>query len=186
MKLKSLLYFLVFVVFCGCSEVETPENVIGLRPVYGTIDDIQDIIKAKDPQPLTQVGKIYIKDNLLFISESGAGVHVYDNNDKSAPLPLKFISIPGNVDIAIKGIYLYADLGNGLVTLDISNLNNIVATDYDNSYLSDLSQIQPPINMLDLLVESNKLYYECPDQNKGFILAWEKVSMPKPQCYINR
>ncbi|MBT8326578.1 MAG: hypothetical protein KJP21_02575 [Bacteroidia bacterium] len=186
MKPKSLISFLALFLISSCSEVETPENVTGLRPIYGTLDDIKDLIQSKDPQPLKNVGKIYIKVDLLLINEAGAGVHIYDNTNKSDPKPLKFISIPGNVDVAIKGIYMYADLGNGLATIDISDLNNIVVTDYNNSYLNDLSQVEPPAHVLDLLNESNKIYYECPDPSKGYILAWEKVTMPKPQCYINR
>jgi hypothetical protein len=111
MKLHTLTIAAFFMLFMGsCSDNETTKSVIGFKPVYGGLEDIQKLITTTAPQPLKSVGKIYTYGNLLLINEVGKGVHVYDNQDPSAPVNLKFIAIPGNVDVALKDGYLYADL----------------------------------------------------------------------------
>ena len=183
---KTKWLFIILVGFlAACNDNEVPPEVIALKPVYGTTDDILDLIKTEDPKPLKNVGKIYVKDNLLFINEKGSGVHVFDNADPSNPSPLKYIEIPGNVDIAIKGNFMYADMGSGLATIDISDINNLKKTSFDSRYLGEVSQHRPTDAILDLY-SGSKVYYECPDPNKGLIIAWVTETMPKPNCFIQR
>ncbi len=182
--LKICLVFLTSSLFFGCSESETPESVQALKPVYGTLNDISSSIKSVDVQPIKKVGKIYTINNLLFINEVGKGVHVIDNSLKVSPKKIKFIEIPGNVDIAIKGNYMYADIGSGLATINISDINNVEMTSFDSNYVPDNLQFQPPQAMLNLF-NSSKVYFECPQSDKGIIISWEVVTMPKPQCYLN-
>ena len=179
---KNTWILLLFIVLASCTEQDI-EQVVGLRPVYGTLADFNTIIKSEQPKELNNIGKIYVFNELLFINEVGKGVHVYDNTDQTAPKPLQFITIPGNIDIAIKEQFIYADLSAGLVTIDISDLNNINVTHLDNRYLSSASQQKPPSSLTDDIV-SNRIYFECVDQNKGIIINWEKVQMPKPSCYL--
>ena len=185
MKLiKFCLIFLFGLLFFGCSESETPESVQALKPVYGTLDDISSGIKSIDAQPIKKLGKIYTIDNLLFINEVGKGVHVIDNSLKASPQKIKFIEIPGNVDIAIKGNYMYADIGSGLATINIADINNVTMTSFDSNYVPENLQYQPPQAMLNLF-NGSKVYFECPQSDKGIIISWEVVTMPKPQCYLN-
>lgn len=168
----------------GCDKNDTPQNVIGLRPVYGDINDVASFIKTSAPRDLEAVGKIYHYHDLLFVNEKGKGIHVFDNSDPSAPRPTKFVEIPGNIDIAIKGDYLYADLGTGLVTLDISNLDSVQFMHFNNDYIQENSEFAPPPDLISSF-QSGKVYFECPDTQKGDIIAWVIEEMPKPQCYIN-
>ena len=184
MKISSLFGVFGLIFIFGCTEPETPAMVKALRPVYGSLNDVLSTIKTEDPQPLKSVGKIYVKDDLLFINEVSQGVHVFDNSNPNDPIPLKFISILGNIDIAIKDDFMYADLGNGIATIDISNIDSAKGIDYDNSHLNDLTQVQPPQSVLDLLPSGRK-YFECVDKSKGLVIGWEKKEMPQPQCYIN-
>ena len=86
--------------------------------------------------------------------------------ESTNPIKIKFITIPGNVDIAIKGNYLYADMGSGLATLDISDLDHIKIENFNNSYLKDNLHIEPPRALI-AAINSTKVYYECPDSDKG-------------------
>lgn len=79
---------------------------------------LENSVKLLEPQRHTNYGKIYRKDSLLFINELYEGVHVYDNSDPRNPVNLGFISIPGNIDIAIKNQYIYADNAVDLVVLE--------------------------------------------------------------------
>jgi hypothetical protein len=89
MKLHTLTIAACFILLIGsCSENETTKSIIGFKPVYGGIEDIQKLITTTTAQPLKSVGKIYTYGNLLLINEVGKGVHVYDNQDPSAPVNL--------------------------------------------------------------------------------------------------
>jgi hypothetical protein len=96
------------------------------EPVYTSLADIRSSIVVEDPHPMVSVGKIYFKDGYLFVNEPGAGIHVINNQNPENPLPIHFISIPGNFDLAIRNNILYADSYIDLVALDISSLDNVV------------------------------------------------------------
>jgi len=53
------------------------------------------------------------------------GIHIIDNTNPESPVNKYFINIPGNLDVAVKGNILYADLFSDLVTIDISNPSHI-------------------------------------------------------------
>lgn len=173
----------IFTLLSACKDQEVTEKVIGLKPVYGSEDDLSSLIKTSEDQPLKSVGKIYVYQNKLLINEVGEGVHIFDNTDPANPVNEKFISIPGNVDVAIKNNYMYADMGIGLVTIDIANLDNVQVTHFDQEYVGEKDNSVPPTAILSQLI-TDRVYYECPDKSKGFILKWEQAEMPKPECYI--
>lgn len=183
-KLQICLALCVGVLLTNCGDIETTKSVIGLSPVYGTIDDIQDLVTAEESRDLKTVGKIYTYQNLLFINEVGTGLHVYDNVDPKNPEPLKFINIPGNVDIAIKDAYIYADMGSGIITIDMSNLNQLRITDFSTEYLEENLDVRPPEHLINQLNISGKVYFECIDRSEGKIITWKKQEMPQPECYI--
>ncbi|MFY0644640.1 MAG: hypothetical protein JXR19_09270 [Bacteroidia bacterium] len=166
---------------CLGSDVK---QVQGLKPVYGTVDDLTKMIKHSEVQDLVSPGKIYVKDQLLLINESLKGVHIYDNSDPSNPINTGFIEIPGNLDVAMKGNLLYADYLNGLVTIDISDIQNPVLKDFNSDYNSkDNGQLYPPSSATSLIGNS-QVYFECPDKTKGLIIGWDVSNMPEPQCYL--
>jgi hypothetical protein len=185
MKLnKFTINCLLLLLLAGCGDADVNQNIAAYKPVYGTIDNIQSFIKTTAPQPLRSVGKIYTYNNLLLINEVGKGIHVYDNQDPTSPINSKFISIPGNIDVALKDGYLYADLNAGVVTLDISNLDSVKVTHINTEYKGENLQNNPSQSMLNTR-PSGKVYYECPDASKGQILTWELATIPKPVCYMN-
>ena len=84
-------------------------------------------------------------------------------------LLLKFLQ---NVDIAVKGNYLYADNGRDFVVLDIKDPTKITFVKrIINAF---------PINAFPPVIQT---YFECADDSKGIISGWEKVKMDKPKCY---
>lgn len=90
-------------------------------PVLMERAQLDNSVKLLEAQEHTNYGKIYRKDSLLFINEKFSGVHVYDNSNPAEPENLGFISIPGNIDIAIKGNYIYADNAVDLVVIEYKN-----------------------------------------------------------------
>ena len=91
------------------------------RPVYKTTAEVRANIKSNLSKAVSVPGKLFIKDQFIFLNEVDKGVHVIDNTNPAAPKNVAFIDIPGNVDIAVKGNTLYADLYTDLVTIDITN-----------------------------------------------------------------
>jgi hypothetical protein len=101
----------------------------GNSPIYMSYDELRKSVNTTEVRPLENPGKIYFKDNYLFINEYMKGVHIYDNSIPSSPKALAFINIPGNIDIVIRNSHLYADSYIDLVVIDISDFSNPVEID---------------------------------------------------------
>ena len=114
-QLMAMLFIL-----SGCEDKYT-EQYLSLEPVYMSYKDFREAVKVESTHALEKPGKIYYKDNYLFINEIMKGVHVYNNTNPASPQYVGFIKIPGNVDMVIKGNIMYADSYIDLVGVDISN-----------------------------------------------------------------
>jgi hypothetical protein len=132
----------------NCSHVYT---YTFYQPVYKTTAQVKADIKSNAPKEVENPGKIVILGRYIFLNEVDKGIHVIDNNNPSSPKNVAFIDIPGNMDLAVKGNSLYADLYTDLVTLDISNPLNVVVKKYNegvfpfraygNGFYADSSKI---------------------------------------------
>lgn len=91
------------------------------RPVYEEKSVVYANIRSNAPQQVEHPGKIFLYGNYLFLSEVDKGVHIIDNSNPASPVRKAFINIPGNLDIAVKGNTLYADLYTDMVVVDISD-----------------------------------------------------------------
>ena len=105
----------------GCLKDKCSHTYTLYTPVYKTLTEVRAAIKSTSPQPLRSTGKIYLFGKYIFLNEPNRGIHIIDNSNPSKPKNISFIPIPGNVDMAVKGNTLYADCHSDLVTLDISN-----------------------------------------------------------------
>jgi hypothetical protein len=69
------------------------------------------------------------------LNEIDKGIHILDNSNPANPKNVAFVDIPGNMDLAVKGNMLYADLYTDLLTLDITNpLAVTVKSIIDNAF----------------------------------------------------
>ena len=96
------------------------------EPLYKTTTEVRDNIKTSAARGIKVPGKLFIIGKYIFLNEVNKGIHIINNTNPAAPVNTGFIDIPGNIDIAVKGNTLYADLYSDLVTLDISNPLNVV------------------------------------------------------------
>ena len=110
--------------FCSLERYSYRETV----PIYLQPGDI-DKIESLAPREVRNPGKIYLHHDLILVSELELGVHVFDNRNPRAPVPLAFIAILGNHDLLVResatGTVLYADNYNNLVAVEISDPRNI-------------------------------------------------------------
>ncbi len=132
-------------------------------PVYMDFATFRSAVKTGQPHQMEQPGKIYLKDNVLFVNENLKGVHVINNINPSSPQYMTFIEIPGNVDIAVMGNILFADSFIDLVAIDITNPSQPVVVDrIENVFTNTL----PP---LDAEYPVHGL-----DYSKGVVVGWEQ------------
>ncbi|QDK79449.1 hypothetical protein EXU85_12890 [Spirosoma sp. KCTC 42546] len=172
--LLSFLMLLVCVVLdsCGRPYAPPPPSTSDIyRPVYASYTDARTV-QTLAPQPLKNVGKIYIKDKYLFINDVGSGIHIMDNSDPEKPIQLAFIAILGNQELAIKDSILYADNLTDLVALNIANPRNVRL----------VKRLENVFEYSAFPVATN-VRFECADPNKGVVIRWEKAAIENPQCY---
>ncbi len=116
----------------SCTKDFVSEHYTFYRPVYKTTDEVKAGIKSTAPATITSPGKIFVKGNHVFLNEIDKGVHIIDFSNPAAPLNKAFVEIPGCRDMAVRGNYLYADCYTDLVTIDISNPQNIILKSFIN------------------------------------------------------
>ncbi len=107
--------------FQSCVKDNITRTYTILRPVMADRSEVIAQIKPAAPKTLSNPGKIYLYGSYLFINEIDKGVHIIDNSRPENPRPQGFIAIPGNVDIAVKGNVLYADMYTDLLSIDITD-----------------------------------------------------------------
>lgn len=172
-KIIGILFIILLLNACTDPDQQKSLIINGYKPIYISKSQAQQIY-SDAPQNIVQLGKIYTKFPYIYINESGMGVHVFDNTNPANPIRVAFIHIPGNHDIAIKDNYLYADNITDLVTINISNIQNIeVVNRVPNMY--PLTQVAYPLNFGG--------YFECVDTTKGMIIGWQEAELENPQCH---
>ena len=173
-KIIPILTFLSLfsIFFCSCEDT-TYREYKGNRPVYMSYEDLRTSITEVQNVDLRNPGKIYFKDNYIFIIEELEGIHVFDNFNPSAPVKKTFVKVPGVVDMAISGNILYADSFVDLVVLDVQDIENI----HEVGRVKDiLPYTIPPTE--------NEFPIGNVDKEKGLVAGWELGTI-KERVYDN-
>jgi hypothetical protein len=131
------------------------------EPVYLSYSQLRSSLKVAEGQQIIHPGKIYFKDHFIFVNEYEKGIHVIDNTDPQSPQIVKFIEIPGCVDLAIRDNILYADSYVDLVAIDISNLD-------------DIREVKRIENVFPYMIpDCENGIIEGVDQNQGVVVDWK-------------
>jgi hypothetical protein len=156
-----LLISLFSVFFYSCEDT-TYKEYKGYTPVYLSYNDLRSAVSVEQNRDLKNPGKIYFKDNYIFIVEELVGIHVYDNTDPASPVQKAFVKLPGVVDISISGYILYADSYVDLVALDVENI-------------SDIHEVGRVTDILPYTVPEHKTDFPTGyiDKDKGVVVKWE-------------
>lgn len=155
------LLSLFSIIFYSCEE-STYREYKGNAPVYISYAELRTSVAEEQNVNLKNPGKIYFKDNYIFIIEELKGIHVFDNINPSAPLKKTFIKVPGVVDMSISGNILYADSFVDLVVLDVQDVENI----HEVGRVKDiLPYTVPPVD--------NEFPKGFIDTEKGLVVDWE-------------
>jgi hypothetical protein len=158
MRIIALLAFPALLISCK-DKIEQVYTVN--EPVYLSFNELRSSFKVADGQQIIHPGKIYFKDHYIFVNEYQKGIHVIDNTDPQSPQIIKFIEIPGSVDLAIRDNILYADSYVDLVAIDISNLDDI----------REVKRIQ---NVFPYMIpDCENGIVEGVDQNQGVVVGYK-------------
>lgn len=164
MKTKYLLLLAMPFIFFSCVKDTVKESYSFYRPVYQTKEDLKAGIKNTPAESIQRPGKIVLKGSYLFLNDIDKGIHIIDLTDPVNPQKIAFINIPGCVDLAINGNYLYADCYTDLVTLDITNplqvsvkqfLNGVFPHRYYGGFSADTGKVIKKWVKVDTVVSGN-------------------------------
>lgn len=159
--IKTSLILFIGVCLFSCDDDISHEYTIN-EPVYMSTADFKNAVKSESSRNMKETGKIYFYGDYILVNEKFQGIHVINNSDPSNPVTEKFITIPGNIDMAIKDNMLYADSYTDLVVIDISNIDKATESKrFDDVFLYSL----PPTN--------NNYRYGDIDPKKGIVIGWE-------------
>jgi hypothetical protein len=155
------LFSLISFLFYSCED-STYKEYEGYAPVYLSYNDLRASVKEVQDVDLKNPGKIYFKDNYIFIVEELEGIHVFDNTNPASPVKKAFVKLPGVVDISISGNTMYADSYVDLVVLDVQNIDNI----HETGRINDILTYTVPQAKTDFPTAFI-------DKEKGVVIRWE-------------
>ncbi len=156
------LLSLFSIIFYSCEDA-TYKEYTGYAPVYLSYKDLRAGVTKVQNMDLKNPGKIYFKDNYIFIVEELKGIHVFDNSNPLSPVKKVFVKLPGVVDMSISGYYMYADSYVDLVVIDVQDIDNI----REVGRVKDiLPYIVPP-------TAANDFPVGYVDKEKGVVTGWE-------------
>ena len=140
MKKEIIGLMVLGAIFSGCATYE--DDPYCKKYTLMSFDELRQSVSIEEPREIETAGKIYTYQQLLLINEPNVGIHIIDNTDKMNPIPKAFIRLYGNVDIAVKDGFLYADSFMDLVVLDIKDIENIkVVKRVNDTFAYDKYQI---------------------------------------------
>lgn len=177
-SVRHLQYCVVFACLVTCVATSPAIRQPTHEPVYMPWKQFRSSVEVMPPQPIKKRGKIYIKDNYLYINEPNKGIHVIDNTNPQAPVPKCFLNIPGNTDLSIYGSYLYADSFVDLLVFaltiypeDIILVNRISDVFPYNAYQNQ------PFADSDNTNSRFDFFPSRVNQRKGVVTGWRKIQM---------
>ena len=150
-----------------------PTEIEGYAPIYIS-EANQNKISTTTAQDYDNPGKIYKYGNYTFQMDKGKGIHIINSSNPAMASKVKFINVPGCTDISIKDNMLYTNNFRDLVTLNISDINNVTVSNRNKNVFPATLDGAPP---------ENGIYFECIDNSQGIVVGWEKKTLQNPKCY---
>lgn len=178
MGIGTLLTFLL----SGCFKDNCSRTYTYYVPVYKTLGQVRSEMKSNPAQKVEWPGKIYLYGNYIFLNDLNKGIHIYDNSNPSSPQNVAFISIPGNVDMAVKGNILYADSYSDLVTMDITNpleakaltFSENAFSNYGYGYVTNRTDLSPVV--VDWIQRDTTIDVDC-GKNESLLFYYDGVAL---------
>lgn len=124
---KSLPFLLVAMIslplFNACKKDEFKRTIWVKKGQ--SVQDIRASFSVEAPRDITHPAGVYRSGNLLFLLQENEGIGIMDITKPAAPVDKAFIKLLSNSHVVVKSNILIADNGVDLVSIDISDLNQI-------------------------------------------------------------
>lgn len=123
--ISLFLWISILLLVTSCAEEDCHYSYTYYEPIFMSYDEFRSLpIDLQQPRELQDIGRIYFYNNYLFINERNEGIHIIDNRNPSLPRQIGFLSIKGNVDLAIADNILYADSYTDLLVINIASIQS--------------------------------------------------------------
>lgn len=165
MTLRIAPLLLAATLLSSCLKDQVTQRYTFYRPEYRTKAEVRSEARSSTPVTVSNPGKLFLMGNFVFLNEVDKGIHVIDFSQPAAPKNIAFIKIPGCVDMAVRGNYLYADCYTDLVTMDITNPRQVVVKRfiegvfphrrYTNGFVADTNLVITDWVRVDTVVTSS-------------------------------
>lgn len=167
MKIRLFIYpiflFLIFQSCCApfgdCGD-DFVEPLSQYEPVYLDRTEFENSVGLQNSISIGISGKIYVKDQFLFINERNKGFHIYDNSDPENPKALNFLEAPGSTDMAIRDNMIYINQATDLIAVQYN------AADNTTTLTKRISNTFPPLRSPDGLEA-----YDIPENS--VVIDWK-------------
>lgn len=178
----------VVVVFSACDGLFTLDlndrnaDRVGYRevgevqawvPVYEDRDALSSGVTVLDKRATEEGGKIFVLGNKLFQVETGIGLHIIDYSDRTKPVKVGFLNVPGCQEVALKGDAVYTNSFEDMLVLDLSAFPDVKVKSRLPDIFPEMKYPRPPVR---------GSYYVCPDVSKGRVVRWKQETVLNPQC----
>lgn len=137
--IKITRFFLLFVcslLYVSCIGWEGDDDGTPPQSLYTPVvlerEAFENSVQLLPPRNIEKSGKIYVKDNLLFINEVNKGFHIFNYETPENPVPLSFLQILGATDLAIRDNVLYINQAVDLVSINYNLTQNTMSVSYRN------------------------------------------------------
>ena len=127
MEKKYILYFAIISQLCsGCFYGNQQNDNNYYKAVYISRAQLENSVILENPKTTIKAGKIYIKDNIMFVNDVNKGFQVYNYSNPSNPIATGYINFLGATDMAIRNNILYVNQAVDLVSVKYNSINNSI------------------------------------------------------------
>ena len=148
--LKFLLFFIIIICFSSCIYWDNDDDIPDIssyesqyEPITQSRPFFENDIALQASRPISDAGKIYVKDEYILINENEEGFHLYDNTNAESPEPIAYLKVRGATDLAIRGNTMYVHHLVDLVTIEYNFYTNSIEN------VNRSLNVFPPLNSPD-------------------------------------
>lgn len=115
----SCTLLLLSLTSCLEEKCQTRLEYKAYEPVLLSGDEFRTTVRAEEGRELCRPAGFYVYGDYLMIIEDGAGLHIFDNADPTAPRSISFLPVDGAAGLAVRNDILYVNQFVDLLAFDL-------------------------------------------------------------------
>jgi len=109
--IKYLLFSLIIISLQSCFNWGEEDDIYVYESQYEPITQeraaFEEEIELQPNRPISNAGKVYVKEQYILINETEEGFHIYNNINPETPEAIAYLKVPGATDLAVRGNTIY-------------------------------------------------------------------------------